>query len=307
MQIRVLEEYTHLCRSRSFSKTAVSMGISQPLLSKHISGMEKELGVTLINRGSHSFELTSEGLQVFESAIRIVDCWNEMEGKLVKDRYRKSVIVGGLIANRYFTHTLEELVRRENGQLILDYAQGLHFSEDSFNFLINGSIDILINHRRTIPAPYKELIRSQYFTGDPFVAIVSSVSPYARRRELTLRELEDATFIHVFEENLISEEGWIEVRNQCIEHGFIPKSQPFYIKSTGAQTRKMLPSMSAQDVFIVSKSSGPAELSGDYCAVPIIDAHFEIMLYCLRKPANRFIEEVIHAAAHKTHEQPLMG
>jgi len=57
----------------SFSAVAKERGIGQPAVSKQISALEDELGTELIHRTSRSIALTEAGRDFYESALRIVD------------------------------------------------------------------------------------------------------------------------------------------------------------------------------------------------------------------------------------------
>src|SRR6202046_3603317 len=57
----------------SFSAVAKERGIGQPAISKQISALESELGADLIHRTSRSIALTEPGRDFYESALHILD------------------------------------------------------------------------------------------------------------------------------------------------------------------------------------------------------------------------------------------
>ncbi len=57
----------------SFSAVAKERGIGQPAVSKQISALEDELGTELIHRTSRSIALTEAGRDFYESALHILD------------------------------------------------------------------------------------------------------------------------------------------------------------------------------------------------------------------------------------------
>src|ERR1700682_5863430 len=57
----------------SFSAVSRELGIGQPAVSKQISALEDELGAELIHRTSRSIALTEPGRDFYESALRILD------------------------------------------------------------------------------------------------------------------------------------------------------------------------------------------------------------------------------------------
>jgi DNA-binding transcriptional LysR family regulator len=97
MQLETLRDFIYLSESLSFSATAKQLYISQPVLSKRISALEKELDVVLFVRDSHSVRLTSEGrllakhfrevLDSYDEGIREVERMKRNVNKLLKISY----------------------------------------------------------------------------------------------------------------------------------------------------------------------------------------------------------------------------
>lgn len=61
METNYVKEFLILKESESFLKAASILGITQSTLSRHIQALEKEIGSPLINRSSHSFQVTAAG------------------------------------------------------------------------------------------------------------------------------------------------------------------------------------------------------------------------------------------------------
>src|SRR5271170_337169 len=68
-----MEMFVRVIEKGSFSAVAKERGIGQPAVSKQISALEHELGTELIHRTSRSIALTEAGRDFYESALRIVD------------------------------------------------------------------------------------------------------------------------------------------------------------------------------------------------------------------------------------------
>jgi len=68
-----MEVFVRVVEKGSFSAVAKERGIGQPAVSKHISALEDELGTELIHRTSRSIALTEPGRDFYESALRILD------------------------------------------------------------------------------------------------------------------------------------------------------------------------------------------------------------------------------------------
>src|SRR6202011_914686 len=64
MFIRQLEYLVTLAREKHFARAAEACHVSQPALSSAIRGLEKELGVMIVQRGRRYLGLTIEGERV---------------------------------------------------------------------------------------------------------------------------------------------------------------------------------------------------------------------------------------------------
>lgn len=72
MELRQLEYFQELCRTRSFTKAAENLCVSQPSISKALQQLEQELGVTLLNRAQKPFSLTVKGQFFYERVSSIL-------------------------------------------------------------------------------------------------------------------------------------------------------------------------------------------------------------------------------------------
>jgi DNA-binding transcriptional LysR family regulator len=72
MELRQLEYFVALARARHFARAADACYVSQPALSIAMAKLERELNVTLINRGRTFEGLTPEGERLAISAKRIL-------------------------------------------------------------------------------------------------------------------------------------------------------------------------------------------------------------------------------------------
>src|SRR4029079_2996202 len=68
-----MQMFVRVVEKGSFSAVAKERGIGQPAVSKQISALENELGTELIHRTSRSSALTEPGRYFYESALHILD------------------------------------------------------------------------------------------------------------------------------------------------------------------------------------------------------------------------------------------
>src|SRR2546425_7847756 len=68
-----MQMFVRVIEKGSFAAVAKQRGIGQPAVSKQISALEEELGTEPIHRTSRSIALTEAGRDFYESALRILD------------------------------------------------------------------------------------------------------------------------------------------------------------------------------------------------------------------------------------------
>lgn len=78
MDIGKLRECIDLARTLNFTRSAEDLYISQPVLSKHIASVERELGFTVFERTKRSVELTKLGAVFIDGAIPVVEAFDNM-------------------------------------------------------------------------------------------------------------------------------------------------------------------------------------------------------------------------------------
>lgn len=100
MEIRYLKEFIVLAEQLNFSKASEELYVSQPVLSKHIASLEKDLGLPLFTRNSRNVTLTDWGNKYLSFAENIVAEYEKSEKyrkRYLKDR--KETLLIGLVEN----------------------------------------------------------------------------------------------------------------------------------------------------------------------------------------------------------------
>jgi DNA-binding transcriptional LysR family regulator len=72
-RVTVMRSFVAAARAESFSAAARSLGVSGSLISRHISELERQLGVRLVNRTARSVSLTEQGHRYFEFSQRLLE------------------------------------------------------------------------------------------------------------------------------------------------------------------------------------------------------------------------------------------
>lgn len=84
MELRVLRYFLTVAREESITKASEVLHITQPTLSRQLSQMEEELGVTLFVRGSRRITLTNEGVLLRRRAEEILQLVDKTEKELAE-------------------------------------------------------------------------------------------------------------------------------------------------------------------------------------------------------------------------------
>jgi len=71
--IAVLRTFLRVADTGSFSAVAAELGVTQPAISRQVSGLEQQLGARLVHRSTHAVTLTEEGRDLVHSAQQLID------------------------------------------------------------------------------------------------------------------------------------------------------------------------------------------------------------------------------------------
>ena len=93
MELRLLRYFLTVAKEQSFTKAAEQLHITQPTLSRQMTALEDELGITLFLRTWKRTTLTDEGILLKRRALEILN----LEEKTLKELKGKEDVVEGTI------------------------------------------------------------------------------------------------------------------------------------------------------------------------------------------------------------------
>ena len=228
MTIFQLECYYALAQSLNFTQTASQQYITQPALSRSISSLEKELGIKLVNRTTHTVSLTPAGRVFAEECRKIISTYQDgvqnalTASQSIVGRVRLGVPIDS------FEPLAVKLVRA-----ITEKHSGIHI-ELKFNTatrplprreaalrrllraLDDDLVDVIIASGRPRSAESKYLLvdrRMDY-------VVISSVHPLADREEVSFSELRYENFIAISRSSSIA--GYQSIIDHASAGGFSP-------------------------------------------------------------------------------------
>lgn len=115
MDIKRLEYYCAIAEQGQISRAAKTLNISQPPLSRHLKELEEELGVELIIRKGHAWQLTEAGKVLYERARQALNQLTEIPSEVrnAAGGYTGRISVGvSMSFMSYFTETVPKLSSR---------------------------------------------------------------------------------------------------------------------------------------------------------------------------------------------------
>lgn len=185
MDLRSIRYFVQIADLGSITRAAEHLGIAQPALSRHLRGLEEELGTELLVRLPRGVRLTGAGRQFVDHCRRIMRDFDRARDELraTTDTPQGRVVLGlsPTIAPLVLPGIMER-VKRQCPQISLKVVEG--FTTQLYDALLAGRVDVGV---LTSPAPSRAL-KLLPLLSEPIVVLTP---PEARgtRRFYTLPEL----------------------------------------------------------------------------------------------------------------------
>ena len=71
-RLKAMETFVRVVREGSFAAASDQLGLSRAIVTKHVMGLEKQLGARLINRTTRRFSVTEIGQTYFDFCVRVL-------------------------------------------------------------------------------------------------------------------------------------------------------------------------------------------------------------------------------------------
>lgn len=195
MDIQKLNAFLCVAKHQNFTKASEELFISQPALSKKISDFEKELGVKLLERNNRLVTLTPAGKTLFYEAPTILDALDGLTKKVQQigshPEKHLHIACSGVEYAR-FDQILQDF-RAEYPDIKL--TLGWHNAPVIRQMLFSNLIDLTFQlHMEVEQEPAMDFIP---FYRDELAFIVSPSHPFADYPFLTLKDMQDETYIGI--------------------------------------------------------------------------------------------------------------
>ena len=209
----------------SFSKAAEKMFISHQALSKHIRTLEAEMGIVLLDRSNkRRVVLTDAGKVMFDAWTEIHRIAEEAieRAKRIQEAEERSLIIGiqDMKFVRSYVVPLIRTIQSSNVEISLEYRLGSPV--ELFRMLDSEEVDMLI----MISSDINENTRLQTVVlcenALNLVVAMSKHHPLAKRKKVTLKDLEDETILMI--DSSYSGEAAKRFQKDLVTHDFHPKT-----------------------------------------------------------------------------------
>lgn len=221
MELRHLRYFRAVAEELHFNRAAERLNIAQPPLSQQIQQLERELGVTLLQRSTRKVDLTPAGARYLRDVVAILQAVDDAgeNARRVADGVAGQLAIGCVGSATY--SLLPSLVRRlhENLPGVDVSVRGELLAPAQIDALLSGSIDIaLLRPPVTHPAITTEVLRR-----DRLLVALPSGHPLAKRKMLRPGDLRNAVFV-------MHAGGGRSTMNRivtelCADAGFLPRAR----------------------------------------------------------------------------------
>ncbi len=219
MKIGYLREFIVLAQTLNFRKAAEALYITQPVLSKHISILEEEVGTSLFFRNNHTVKLTKAGELFLKEVRDIVARYDEIKEKIKLDDagFKGKLGIGMLYYSKEHITPAIELFKKNFPHI------KLHFFASTPNEVVNAVLHDIVDIGAVMHVDFPNSHTLTFFDlyQEPLVVMVHRDHHLAGRSSVSMSELKDECFVNVNDNYYY---GYFEyIKRLCRRHGFEPK------------------------------------------------------------------------------------
>lgn len=216
MELRQIQYFIEVAKREHVTDAALNLHVAQSAVSRQIFNLESELGVDLFIRDGRNVRLTPIGkvfLDHMEQAVKVIEnAKREVEEYLDPE---KGVVRIGFPSSlaHYTLPTVISAFREKYPEVKFHLKQGsFHDLTDS---VVKGDIDMALLG----PLPKHEKVKGTILFTENIVALLPTNHPLAGKRELSLSQLKNDSFI-LFPQGFVLRDLIV---NACQQIGFKPQ------------------------------------------------------------------------------------
>lgn len=189
--LRQMRVFAAVARTRSFTRAARELHLTQPAISQQIKLLESEVGLPLLEHVGRQIHLTAAGDELLRYASQITELLREAGESLAAMRgLKRGVLKLATVSTaKYFAPSLLSAFAPAYPEVTIRFTVGNR--EEIIQQLAANETDLVIMGR-----PPRELITvAEPFAKHPLVMIASPTHPLAGKRRIPLQRLGSENFI----------------------------------------------------------------------------------------------------------------
>ena len=225
MHIEHFKEFITLAELLNYSIAAEHLYLTQPVLSRHIIGLEKYLGVRLFSRSTQNVKLTAEGRFLYENLPSVTNRLDHLitRVKQTNNNEELSVTLGSpFYAVKDYLRDVPSHLKKHHANL--DFKLVMDDPNELIRYLYTDKVDIIV-----VPnIPFSGSGNLVFFNlyDERLGILCNKKDSLAKREEIDLKEIKGRTILSV--ESNYFDTMWKKVVDYCSELGFTPSKPILY-------------------------------------------------------------------------------
>lgn len=219
LDIRQLEYFVELAKTRNFRKASEHLHLSQPALSKSIRLLETELNTVLIERTNKSFELTDTGQALLQKSVFLIqqfqDIYKTIEDVRLSNEGEIKIGIPNILGYLCYFDLICDFQKKYPGIHISVSGEG---TKDINAALSEERIDLGLG-MLSENVPISRNLRVIPLTHDEGVIVANKSKAYAAMDTISIRDIKDENFLLTNEQYLLYD----DIMQLCMQEGFTPK------------------------------------------------------------------------------------
>lgn len=217
MDIQDIYYFVTVVKYRNFSQAAEKAFVSQPVLTRCVQKLEKELGVPLILRSTKSFALTDAGKALAEQGNVLLqqhaDIYRRIQDISEGESGQICISAPGVLLDLYFPKLITQFRKENPGLRIMIRECG---SRSLIEDVLSGEAEIGLG---MLPLEESDQLDIHPVYRDQIQVVVRKDHPLAKLKKVPIETLKDADIITLGRANVL----YFRFVEMCRDCGFTPK------------------------------------------------------------------------------------
>lgn len=278
MKISYFREFLVLTKYLNFSLAADHLRMTQPGLSRHISTLEKEIGVRFFKRNTHSVKLTEKGELFLKGIEKIVEDYDFLCRAVQTDRLEKITIgVPYFGVNRYLSHIMSSF-EEAFPEVKVDYFPS--YPDAIIAGLFAKQVDVAVfpkaNFRGAADLVFHEVFKER------IVVLLNKGNPIAAKKGVHIADLENENFINV--QGNYGDALFEQCQELCRKRNLSPPQKAAGTKTIEEAALKMRPE---SGVMLLPEHLRETNISKDVAFVDILDEECSLTICLVTYPLHK--------------------